>query len=189
MEIETLIRPSNNLTVNGGLTVLDARYSEDCAGTQTSVTVLSLCGNDLTNAPKIVGVMGARYEADLSNDWDFFISGQVRLESDQRTSTQAIVPPGPAEIAAAGGNVQLAIDQAPLIVGDIQDGSIFINARAGFGRIDDALQLEFFVNNLTDSVVRGVTFNTPLRGTGASNSRSAFSLQPRTYGVTVRTRF
>ena len=189
VEIETLIRPDDYLTITGGLTVLDARYPDDCAGDQTAVTVLSLCGYDLTNAPGIVGVVGANYERDINNDWDFFVAGQIRVESDQRTSTQAIVPPGAAQIAAAGGNVQAAIDAAPLIIGDIQDGSIFINARAGFGRADDAFQIEFFVNNLTDRVVRGVTFNTTLRGSGAANSRSAFSLQPRTYGVTVRTAF
>ena len=189
VEIETNIRASDELTVSGGLTALSARYPDDCAGGQTAVTVLSLCGNDLTNAPNIVAVLGATYEADLSNDWDFFISGQARIEDDQRTSTQAIVPPGAAEIAAFGGNVQAAVDAAPLIVGDVQDGSVFINARAGVGRIDDLFQIEFFVNNLTDRVVRGVTFNTTLRGSGAANSRSAFSLQPRTYGVAVRTRF
>ena len=42
---------------------------------------------------------------------------------------------------------------------------------------------------LTDEVVRGVTFNTTLRGSGAANSRSAFSLPPRQYGVTLRAQF
>jgi outer membrane receptor protein involved in Fe transport len=189
VEVETFIRASDYLTVNGGLTVMDARYPDDCAGDNTSVIVLSLCGNKVTNASDVVAVLGANYERDINADWDFFVAGQVRLESDQRTSTQAIVPPGAAEIAAFGGDVQAAIDAAPLIVADVQDGSAFVNARVGFGRVDDAFQIEFFVNNLTDQVVRGVTFNTTLRGSGAANSRSAFSLQPRTYGVTVRTAF
>jgi outer membrane receptor protein involved in Fe transport len=45
------------------------------------------------------------------------------------------------------------------------------------------------VNNLTDEVVRGVTFNTTLRGSGAANSRSAFTLPPRQYGITLRAKF
>ena len=186
VEVETLIRASDNLTVTGGLTVIDARYPDDCAAGSDSVIVNSLCGNDLTNAPEIVGIMGATYEQDLSSTLDFFISGQVRIESDQRTSTQAIVPPTQAAFDAGG---QAVIDAAPLIIGDVQDGNIFVNLRAGVGTINDAFQIEAFVNNLTDEVTRGVTFNTTLRGSGAANSRSAFSLQPRTYGVTVRTRF
>ncbi|MGB7408137.1 MAG: TonB-dependent receptor, partial [Pontixanthobacter sp.] len=186
IEVETLIRASDTLTVTGGLTVIDARSPDDCAGVSTSVIVNSLCGQELTNAPDVVAIMGATYEQDLSNTLDFFISGQVRLESDQRTSTQAIVPPTQADFDARG---QAAIDAAPLIIGDVQDGNVFINLRAGIGTLDDKFQIEAFANNLTNEVTRGVTFNTTLRGSGAANSRSAFSLQPRTYGVTVRTRF
>ncbi|WP_336986871.1 TonB-dependent receptor [Altererythrobacter aquiaggeris] len=187
VELETVIRPSDELSINGGLTVLDARYPDDCSGDSLLITVNSLCGNDLTNAPNIVAVLGATYEKNFSADWDFFLAGQVRMESDQRTSTQAIVPPTAAQVTALG--LQGAIDAAPLIVADVQDGSIFANVRAGFGRADDSLAIEFWVNNLTDRVTRGVTFNTTLRSTGANNSRSAFTLQPRTYGVTVRTKF
>ncbi|MGB3740412.1 MAG: TonB-dependent receptor [Pontixanthobacter sp.] len=186
VEIETLIRASDNLTVTGGLTVIDARYPDDCNGGSTNVIVVSLCGNELTNAPDIVGIMGATYEKDLSANLDFFISAQARIESDQRTSTQAIVPPTQAAFDAGG---QAVIDNAPLIIGDVQDGNIFVNLRAGIGSIDDRFQIEAYANNLTNEVTRGVTFNTTLRGSGAANSRSAFSLQPRTYGVTVRTRF
>ncbi|MGB7372903.1 TonB-dependent receptor [Pontixanthobacter sp.] len=187
VELETVIRPSDYLTVSGGMTILDARYPENCAGTSTAITVNSLCGNDLTNAPNIVGLLGVLYERPISDDYEFSLSGQLRIESDQRTSTQAIVPPSAAQVAALG--LQAAIDAAPLIIADVQDGSAFVNLRAGFGRIDDMFKIEFYVNNLTDRVTRGVTFNTTLRSTGANNSRSAFTLAPRTYGVTVRTKF
>jgi len=60
-----------------------------------------------------------------------------------------------------------------------------INLRAGIGDIDEAWGIEAWVTNLTDEVTRGVTFNTVLRGT----SRSAFTQQPRMYGVALRTKF
>ena len=189
VEIESLIRPNGELTFNVAATLLDAAYPDDCAGDQTSVIVNSLCGYDLTNAPKVVAIFGGLWEKPISDAVEFFASGQIRIEGDQRTSTQAIVPPGPAEIAAAGGDIQAAIDAAPLIVADVQDGKEFINLRAGLRFGDGNYSIEGFVNNLTDNVVRGVTFNTVLRGSGATNSRSAFSLQPRTYGVTVRAKF
>ena len=188
IEIEGLLRPSDELTLNFGATLLEASYPDDCAGTQTSVQVLALCGNELTNAPNFVGLIGALWEKPISDSTEFFFSGQVRMESDQRTSTQAIILPGAAEITANGG-LQQAIDAAPPIIADIQDGKAFVNLRAGLKFNDGAYAIEGWVNNLTDEVVRGVTFNTTLRGSGAANSRSAFTLPPRQYGVTLRAKF
>ncbi len=185
IEIETVIRPDDNFTINGGLTYTDARYPSDCAGTQTdSANVVSLCGNSLTNAPKWVGIMGATYDRDLGDSLKFFLNGQLRMESDRRTSTQATTVPSAAQIAAAG-SVQAAVDAAPLVPFDVQDGTIKINMRAGIGDIDDAWGIEAWVTNLTNEVTRGVTFNTVLR----SGSRSAFIQEPRMFGVTLRGKF
>ncbi|MEP2987690.1 MAG: TonB-dependent receptor [Parasphingorhabdus sp.] len=184
VEIETVIRPSENLTFNGGLTYTDARYPSNCAGTQVSPNVLSLCGNSLTNAPKWVGIMGATYDRDLGDNMKFFINGQLRMESDRRTSTQAIVVPNAAAIAAAG-SVQAAVDVAALNPFDVQDGNIKINMRAGIADIDDAWGIEAWVTNLTNEITRGVTFNTVLR----SGSRSAFVQEPRMFGLTLRGKF
>lgn len=187
VEIESLLRPADGLTINLAATFLEASYPDDCAGTQTSPQVVSLCGNDLTNAPRIIALAGAMWEKPISDDVEFFISGQVRVEDDQRTSTQAIVPPSAAQIAALGPDAAVAAQ--PLIVADIQDGKAFVNARAGLRFADGKYAIEGWVNNLTDEVVRGVTFNTTLRSTGANNSRSAFTLPPRQYGVTLRAKF
>jgi hypothetical protein len=85
--------------------------------------------------------------------------------------------------------LQQAIDAAPSIIADIQDGKAFVNLRGGLKFGDGAYTIEGWVTNLTDEVVRGVTFNTTLRGSGATNSRSAFTLPPRQYGVTLRAKF
>lgn len=185
VELETVIRPSNNLTINGGLTYTDARYPDNCAGTQTDVpNVVTLCGNSLTNAPKWVGIMGATYDRDIGTNMKFFLNGQIRMESDRRTSTQARSVPSAAQIAAAG-SLQAAVDAAPLVPFDVQDGNIKINMRAGIGDIDDAWGIEAWVTNLTNEHTRGVTFNTVLR----SGSRSAFVQEPRMYGLTLRGKF
>ncbi len=188
VEIEGLLRPSDELTINFGATILEASYPDDCAGTQTSVQVVALCGNDLTNAPRIVGLLGALWEKPINDSTEFFLSGQVRMEGDQRTSTQAIVIPAVAA-GSTQAQVQAAVDAAPPIIADIQDGKAFVNLRAGLRFAGGAYSLEGWVNNVTDEVVRGVTFNTTLRGAGAANSRSAFTLPPRQYGVTVRAKF
>ena len=171
VEVETVIRPSDNLTVNGGLTVMDARYPDDCAGSQMSPNVLFLCGNSLTNAPDIVAILGATYERDLGSNLDWFINGQVRMEDDRRTSTQAFDP--------------AQFPNRVLVPFDVQDSNVKINLRAGIGSQDDSWSIEAFVTNLTNEVTRAVTFNTVLR----SGSRSAFIQEPRSYGVTLRGQF
>ncbi len=185
VEIETVLRATDGLTINGGLTLLEAEYPDDCAGDQANVAnVLTLCGNTLTNAPKTVGILGATYEGDLGNDYTFFLNGSVRYESDRRTSTQAFTVPNGAAIAAAG-SLQAAVDVAGPVPFDEQDANTKINLRAGIGNEEDGWGIEAWATNITNEVTRGVTFNTTLR----SGSRSAFIQDPRFYGMTVRKDF
>ena len=115
--------------------------------------------------------MGFNYENEIGNSLRWFLSGQARVESDRRTSTQAV---NPADLASM-----------QLVPFDVQDGNSKINLRAGIGSINETWTLEVWGNNITDQVTRGVTFNTVLRST----SRSAFPQEPATYGVTLRTNF
>ena len=171
VEIEAVARPLDGLTVTGGLTLLDASYPDDCAGSDTRVNVLNLCGNDLTNAPGAVGILGANYEGGLTDELNFFINGQLRYESDRRTSTQAVLPDG--------------VTPNPY---DIQPSNTKVNARIGLKDADDSYALELWATNLTNERTRGVTFNTVFRA-GNVSSRSAFIQEPRTYGVTLRKNF
>ena len=168
VEIETVIRPTDGITLNGGLTLLDANYPDDCAGTQTSANVTTLCGNTLTNAPKTVGIIGATYDGSLGGDYTFFLNGSLRYESDRRTSTQAFSP-------TTGAAVPF----------DVQEANTKINLRAGIGNDEHGWGLEAWATNITNEITRGVTFNTTLR----SGSRSAFIQDPRFYGVTARKTF
>ncbi|MBO6608553.1 TonB-dependent receptor [Altererythrobacter sp.] len=174
-ELETQIRPTDGLTINAGLTYVDAEYPGDCADTSDALRVQNLCGSPLTNAPEIVSILGATYEGEISDRLAFFLNGQIRTESDRRTSTQPRTPP----------TTQAALGTTPLLPFDYQDGNVKVNLRAGIGSIDESWTLEGWVTNLTNEVTRGVTFNTVLRG----SSRSAFTQQPRMYGLTVRTKF
>lgn len=174
-ELETQIRPNDNLTINAGLTYVDAEYPDDCAATSDPLRVQNLCGAALTNAPQLVTILGATYTNQIGSNLEYFLNAQVRSESDRRTSTQPRAVP---TTAAALGNTALN----PF---DIQDGTVKINLRAGIGQIDSNWGIEGWVTNLTNEITRGVTFNTVLR----SGSRSAFTQQPRMYGVTLRGKF
>ncbi|MGJ8559343.1 MAG: TonB-dependent receptor [Litorimonas sp.] len=184
VEIEAVARPTDNLTLNGGLTYMDASYPDDCAGSAPVPNTATLCGNSLTNAPDFVGILGANYEMSLNATYDGFISGQLRYESERRTSTQATTVPSAAAIAAAG-SLDAAIAASPAVPFDLQDSNLKINTRIGLVNDDAGFALELWATNLTNEITRGVTFNTVFR----SGSRSAFIQEPRTYGVTVRKNF
>lgn len=174
-ELETLIRPSPSFTVNASLTYANARYPGDCATAADSLRVQNLCGFALTNAPEIVAIVGANWERELGSTMKLVLNGQVRTESDRRTSTQArAVPTTPAQLGATA-----------LLPFDVQDGKAKINLRAGLSQIDDQWGIEAWVTNLTNVTTRGVTFSTTLR----SGSRSAFPQEPRMYGLTLRGKF
>ena len=174
-ELESQIRPSRNVTFDIGVTYADAYYPSDCAPSTAPLRVRNLCGAQHTNAPKWVTIMDATYRNDIGNSLSYFLNAQVRAESDRRTSTQ------PSDVPTS----EAALGNTALLPFDVQDGNIKINMRAGIGDIDERWGIEAWVTNLTNEITRGITFSTTLR----SGSRSAFTQEPRMYGVTLRGKF
>lgn len=193
-ELELVARPSRNLTVNGSFTYTDAKYPRDCAGnlplTAAFTSVRLLCGSSLTNSSKYAVVAGFDYNRDVGSTLNVSLNGSLRLESDRRTSTQRVVAFGP----GAGQPDPLSIPGGTFLNPlDVQDGNVKINLRLGIGKQDDQWRIEFWGTNITNELTRSTTFNVPLRGIGgggpAGLARAANFAEPRTYGVTVRTKF
>lgn len=192
-ELELAAQIDRNFSANAALSYTDARYPSDCAGGSTAPSVLLLCGQSLTNAPKWVVITGFDWRKDIGSNIFFALNGSVRLESDRRTSTQALQP------VAAGTGTEgpgLSLIRAPF---DIQDGNVKANLRATIGGQDDGWAIDFWGSNIFNVQTVGVAANTPLRGIptlpgpfnagGIGLSRVAFPQEPRTYGVTLRTKF
>lgn len=179
-EIEMTARVAPELTVNGSYTFTNARFPRDCAGTLTSANVTALCGHTLVNAPRHVVIAGFDYRRPIGSGLVIGLNGSARLESDRRTSTQAVI---------VGTTVPTAFD--------VQDGNVKVDLRAGIGRDDGLWRVELWSSNIGDIFTRSTTFNTALRGTsnaaggagGIGQARAANYAEPRTYGLTVRTRF
>ena len=81
-----------------------------------------------------------------------------------------------------------------------QDSYFIVNARAGVRGPDNRWSLEVWAQNLFDVKYQQVGFNSPFQGAGsvanvthfggtANQIYSSYLAEPRTYGVTVRTRF
>ncbi|MEL7130294.1 MAG: TonB-dependent receptor [Pseudomonadota bacterium] len=182
-ELEVTARIIDQLTLNTALTYTNARYPNDCAGDIAAANVTNLCGEDLTNAPDFVGIWGATWEDTFNafgTDLAYFGNVNVRYETERRTSTQAT----------------FLTSDIPLPFA-IQDENTKVNLRVGVGSPDGRWQIEGWAVNLTDEITRNVTFNVAFRGgtflvpalgPGAVG-RGAFTAEPRTYGVTLRTRF
>jgi outer membrane receptor protein involved in Fe transport len=81
-----------------------------------------------------------------------------------------------------------------------QDGFALVNARIGLRGRDQLWAVEFWAQNVFNQDYIQVAFNTPFQGAGSvantqafgstSNALySAFLAEPRTYGLTLRSRF
>ncbi|WP_282950326.1 MULTISPECIES: TonB-dependent receptor [unclassified Sphingopyxis] len=176
-EFEFLGRFDPHMIVNFSVAYTDARYPSDCdrgiAGAALA-TVQTLCGQSLTNAPKWSGVAGLTYDGPLNSlGWGLLANANLHYSGKRRTGTT------PTEIAAP-------FDPLPL---DYQEDYFKLNARLGVSTPDGRVTFEAWGVNLTNEITRGITANTPLRGGTGHRSRMAFLEEPRTYGVTVRTKF
>ncbi len=179
VEFEGAAQVTENLGVSLGLTYTNARYPNDCATQDPAdaafnANAANLCGASLTNAPEFVGIFSASYEYPVqlgSVDGNLFANGSVRYETDRRTSTQ------PTEI----GNPAL------LLPGDIQEDNAKLNLRVGFET--ENWGIELWGQNITDQRTKNVTINIPLRGGEGNRARGQFVQEPRTYGITLRTKF
>ncbi len=170
-ELEVQAQVTNQLSITSALTYTNARYPNDCDdGTTTpqqQALVTGLCGLALTNAPDFTGIWGATWEDNFQGfgqEMTYFLNGNVRFSTERRTGTR----PGPV---------------TPLL--EIQDENTKLNFRVGFGRADGLWTIEGWINNATDEQTRSITFNVPLR----TGTEGAFIEEPRTYGVTLRSRF
>jgi len=139
VEVETFSKLSDNFDLTAAVTYTDAEYPDDCGPDDAPVRVLALCGFSLTNAPKWVGLLGANYQNQISEDFDYFLNGQMRFEDDRRTSTQGRLVP-----ATAAG-----LADSPLNPFDVQQESVKINLRGGITYNED-WTWEAWVTNLTD---------------------------------------
>lgn len=176
-ELEVLGRFDPHMTVNFSVAYTDARYPDDCDKGITGgalATVQTLCGQQLTNAPKWAGVTGITYDGPLNSaGWGLLANVNVNYSGKRRTSTT------PAESS----------NPALLLPFDIQENYFKINARLGFTTPDERFTFELWGTNLSNEITRGITANTPLRGGAGQRSRIAFLEEPRTYGVTLRAKF
>jgi iron complex outermembrane recepter protein len=184
VEVEAFARPTDHLTLGAGMSYSIAKYGNNLVTPTTLTTyatptatntaggaLFRLPGQQITNAPKYTfsGNMGYRRPITESGI-EAFINADFRYQSDVNSGSD-------------------------LDAEKIQDGYTIVNGRIGIGDADSKWSLEFFAKNIFDKNYFQVGFDAPLQGSGNrqalvnTQTFNAFLGDPRTFGITLRSKF
>lgn len=175
LEVEVFGKLADHVSMNLAGTYLNTRFPKDCAAGAPAAqlaTVSVFCGHKLNRAPSFTGVAGLTYDGPLGgSNWGLVANVNLQYSDSYRAA-------------------QRPVDNNGLpIATDIQENYFKVNARIGFTTPDDRFTFEVWGLNLTNEVTKQLTGNVPGRGVAGDRARAAFPEEPRTYGVTVRTKF
>ncbi|HVJ03987.1 MAG TPA: TonB-dependent receptor [Sphingomonas sp.] len=191
VELEASIRPARDISVNLGLTYAETKYRDDLVGNDSGAplnpALRMLPGDNLSNAPEIVTTASFAWTPELGNSG---LSGLLyvdsRLTSDFNTGSD-------------------------LFPQKEQDSYAIFNGRIGIRGREDRWAIEFWAMNMFNEQYAQVAFNSPFQAGGSTTPPfapgftfapfvdpqfpggrqifSQFLAEPRTYGVTLRSRF
>jgi outer membrane receptor protein involved in Fe transport len=185
VEIEASMFPADHLAVTAGYTYARTKFRNNLVGNQTGApldpALFLLPGDNMSNAPEHVVTASLTYTPPIGGSG---LSGlfyvDTRLASDYNTGSD-------------------------LFPEKEQDGFALVNARIGVRGPDQRWALEFWAQNLFDVNYQQVAFNAPYQGSnsiaqvqqlGAANGFgtanqifTSYLAEPRTYGLTLRTKF
>jgi outer membrane receptor protein involved in Fe transport len=192
VEIEAFLNPTRYFTVATGFTYADTKFRKDLVG--TSDFFVPANGNSLQ--PALFNLPGGR----LSNSSLYVVTGSATWSPPIGDRFRGLVYADFRYTSALNSGSDLFSEK-------LQPGVMLVNARLGIGDAKSNWSLEFWAQNLFDVHYQQVAFNAPLQGGGipstapgtagavqrfgtASNQLfGAFLGEPRTYGITVRTKF
>ncbi|MEM8695742.1 MAG: TonB-dependent receptor [Pseudomonadota bacterium] len=167
IELEATIQPADYVNVTAGLTYVDTSYENNLIGNDQGAPLdpaLNLLpGDALSNAPDLVVTGSFAWTPPIGNNGMsalFYVD--TRITSGFNTGS----------------------DLRPQ---KEQESFALVNGRIGIRGPDQNWSLEIWAQNLLNTDYSQVAFNTPFQA--PSQIFSAFLAEPRTYGVTVRTRF
>ena len=182
VEVEASLFPTDNLSANLGFTLADTKYRNNLTGfggAPLAPTLFLLPGQRVSNASlyTMTGSLGWNPELGLAG-LRFLAYTDFRYQSKISTGSD-------------------------LFPEKDQQGVFTLNARLGLQGRDRVWSLEVWAQNLTNQDYQQVGFNAPLQGSGtvAQVARApagavtqttlfgVFPAEPRTFGITARTRF
>jgi outer membrane receptor protein involved in Fe transport len=178
VEVETTLFPAPYLVANLGYTYADTRYRDNLTGLNgqpLSPPLFALPGQPMSNAPLHVVTGGMTWTPPITDKLAGLVYMDFRYQSDMNTGSD-------------------------LFPEKRMPGFMVVNARIGLNGNDRRWSIEAWALNLFNENFQQVAFNTPLQGGGtvaqtarggpdATTLFGSFLGEPRTYGLTLRTRF
>lgn len=183
VEIEAFLRPAPYFSANLGFTLADTKYRHNLTavnGTPLQPSFFQLPGHRLSNSSLYTVTGSAGWTPPIGGSGlSGLIYADFRYQSDINTGSD--------------------LDQEKR-----QDGVMVVNARIGLRGADQRWGIEFWAQNVFDVDYTQVAFDAPVQPGGRFNTIEgvrrgfqttrnqlfgAFMAEPRTYGVTVRTKF
>jgi iron complex outermembrane receptor protein len=184
VELEAFVQPARSLRATVGVTYARTKFARALVGSEDGSVPLDpalflLEGQDNSNAPRWVATSSIAWTPELGGGLSGLVYVDSRMTADYNTGSD-------------------------LYPEKAQDGYIVTNARIGLRGRGQAWAVELWAQNLFGTDYSQVAFNSPLQssspnhqsvgqlgrfGTMSNQLFSAYLAEPRTYGVTVRTRF
>jgi hypothetical protein len=176
--VEALIFPAPDVVVNMVLTYAESKFRENLVGAGGRPLTPALAfipGQQLSNAPKLVHTASFSWTPAVTDDLGALFYVDYRFQSDMITGSD-------------------------LFPEKRQQSLIMVNARVGLNGNDRKWQIEAWAQNLFDTKFQQVAFNAPAQGSGtiaqtvaygttANTLFGTFLGEPRTFGLTLRTKF
>ncbi|ATY31267.1 TonB-dependent receptor [Sphingomonas psychrotolerans] len=181
VELEASLVPHRDVRVGLGLTYAQTKYRDhlvgNSAGAPLDQALRKLPGDNLSNAPEIVATASFAWTPDIgSSGMSGLLYFDTRLTDDYNTGSD-------------------------LFPQKEQDSYAIFNARVGIRGPNQRWSIEFWGQNVFNENYTQVGFNSPfqegaagapftdLQYPGGRQIFSAYLAEPRTYGVTLRTRY
>jgi outer membrane receptor protein involved in Fe transport len=179
VELEVFANPAPDLSTTLGFTLADTEYRKNLVGTNgrpLAPTLFQLPGRQISNAPQYVVTGSMGYTPPVSDTLMGLAYLDFRYQSEVNT----------------GSDLDLEKEQ---------DGFLVVNGRIGLMADDRRWSVELWGQNLFNKRYQQIAADLPLQGGGTYRQVAAglaptanplfltFPAEPRTYGVTVRTRF
>lgn len=178
-ELEALLFPIPDLTISTGFTYTNTNYARNLTGT-----------NGASLSPVLFQLPGAR----ISNSSDYVVTGSVAWTPKITEDLSSLFYFDFRYMSELNTGSDLDFEKR-------QPGFAVANARIGIYGKDQIWGIEFWGQNIFNALYQQVAADAPLQGGGTFNAVArglaptanqlfiTFPAEPRTYGVTVRTRF
>lgn len=178
VEIEAFMFPARDVTFTAGVTYTDTAYRKNLTGlngTSLAPTLFQLPGRRLSNSSAYVATSSIAFTPSIGDDMSALFYLDFRYQSDLNTGSD------------------LDFEKR-------QDGFGVVNGRIGLYGKDRIWGVEFWGQNLLDQKYQQIAADAPLQGgstfrqtqqfgTSTNGLYITFPAEPRTYGITLRTRF